>query len=81
MQNALEQYFVDNNAYPTSLAILKYTSPPLLGSEVDITSLTYTPANSNTTYTLSFKLENQKDDGTNVSGLSPNKIYKLTNKQ
>ena len=83
VQNALEQYFVDNNAYPAALADLKSTTPPLLGSTVDVsaTTYTYTPANTNTTYTLSFVLENQGDSGDNVTGTSPTKTYAVTNKQ
>jgi len=81
IQNALEQYFVDNNAYPAALADLKSTTPPLLGASVDTASYTYTPANTNTTYALSFVLENQGDSGDNVSGTSPDKVYQVTNKQ
>lgn len=81
IQNALEQYFVDNNAYPAALGDLKTTTPALLGSSVDVTPFTYTPANTNTTYTLSFTLENQGDSGDNVTGTSPNKVYQVTNKQ
>ena len=81
IQNALEQYFVDNNAYPAAVANLTTTDPPLLGSTVDTASYTYTPANTNTTYTLSFVLENQGDSGYNVTGTSPAKAYTVTNKQ
>jgi len=81
IQNALEQYFVDNNAYPTALANLKSTTPPLLGTSVDTASYTYTPANTDTTYTLSFTLENQGDSGDNITGTSPAKVYQVTNKQ
>ena len=78
IQNALEQYFVDNNAYPAALTTLQ---PSLLSSTLVLTPYTYAPANTNTTYTLSFLLENQGDSGDNVTGTSPDKVYGVTNKQ
>lgn len=81
IQNALELYFADNDAYPAALADLKATTPPLLAASLVLVPFTYTPANANTTYTLSFVLENQGDSGDNVSGVAPNKIYSVINKQ
>lgn len=81
IQNALEQYYVDNNVYPPALANLKATTPSLLSASVVTSNYKYIPANRDTTYTLSFTLENQDDTGDNVSGKSPNRSYQVTNKQ
>ena len=81
IQNALEQYYVDNNVYPPALANLKATTPPLLGTSVTTSNYRYIPANRDKTYTLSFTLENQDDTGDNVSGTAPDRSYQVTNKQ
>ena len=81
IQNALEQYFVDNNAYSANLAALKATTPPLLGADVAVADYTYVPANTNTTYTLGFVLENQGDSGDNIVTVGTDKVYQVTNKQ
>jgi type II secretion system protein G len=81
IQTALETYFTDNNAYPATLAALQTSNPPYLDTTMTLTPYTYTPANNDTTYTLSFVLLNQGDNGTDVSGTAPNKIYVVTQKQ
>lgn len=91
IQTALEQYFVDNNNYPSNLVALK--TPPVsdtdseyasayLYSDLDLKNYTYkTTGNPPSSYTLSVKLKNQKDSGSNIVGNSPNKLYQVTNKQ
>jgi type II secretion system protein G len=85
VQNALEQYFSDNNAYPTGdAAAMKtaLTGANVLGSDVNVTKLTYThDAGPPECYTVQFTLENQGDSGDNVSGTSPNKIFSVKCKQ
>lgn len=86
VQNALEQYFLDNNStYPTSTdaATMKtaLVDAKLLGSGVTVTGLTYEHTASPEGYTLSFVLKNQNDSSDNVSGTSPDKIYSVTAKQ
>jgi type II secretion system protein G len=86
VQNALEQYFLDNNStYPAAAdaATLKTTlvGAKLLTDSTNVTGLTYTHTASPEGYTLSFVLKNQNDSGDNVTGTSPNKIYSVTAKQ
>ena len=86
VQNALEQYFLDNNStYPAAAdaAAMKtaLVTAELLGSDVDVDSLTYVHTASPEGYTLSFILKNQNDSGDNVSGTKPGKIYSVTAKQ
>lgn len=89
VQNALEQYFLDNNSvYPTAAdaaalrTALGSTGAKLLSDTTDVTGLTYahvdTPAEG---YTLSFTLKNQKDLGDNTSGTEPNRVYSVSAKQ
>ena len=85
VQNALEQYFLDNNStYPSSAdaAALKtdLVAAELLGASANVTDLDYehlTPEG----YNLSFTLRNQNDSGDNVTGAKPDKIYVVTAKQ
>ncbi|HSX02905.1 MAG TPA: prepilin-type N-terminal cleavage/methylation domain-containing protein [Candidatus Saccharimonadia bacterium] len=72
IQKGLEEYFVSNNVYPNALSDLTASNPPILktvptdpknsGEYV----YTYTPANTNSTYTLHGCLENGGDSGTGV---------------
>jgi type II secretion system protein G len=90
IQKALEEYFLDNNVYPGSL------TPLTTGSTPDIASIptdpknghpaqyvyTYTPGNSDTTYTLTACLENSNDSGQDVvPPISPctTKTFELVN--
>ena len=88
IQKGLEEYFVDNNSYPAALSNLTAGSAPIMkvvptdpkntGNFV----YTYTPANSNTTYTLDACLENDQDSGTDViAAVSPctTKTFQLVN--
>ncbi len=82
IQNALEQYFVDHNAYPGTLATLQGANPViLLDADMDLLPYTYTPGSANTTYTLYFELENQGDTGDNVEEISGVNYYQVENKQ
>lgn len=81
IQNALEQYFVDNDKYPASIDALKGTTPPLLGEAVVTTPYTYAATDSNTKYTLSFVLENTNDNSEGVTTSGSDKIFQVTNKQ
>lgn len=79
VQNALEQYFVDNNAYPTAAQSLAVLVPTYLTKADVYAGLTYT-LNSSGGYELSFVLANQAETaGDNVKG-DP-KIYFVTSKQ
>jgi type II secretion system protein G len=86
VQNALEQYYLDNNStYPaaadTTAMKTALTDAVLLSANTDVTDLTYAHTSSPESYTLSFVLKNQKDSGDNVTGTEPNKIYAVTAKQ
>jgi len=86
VQNALEQYFLDNNStYPAAAdaAAMKtaLVDAELLSDSSNVTGLTYTHTASPESYTLSFVLKNQNDTGDNVTGTKPNKVYSVTAKQ
>ena len=81
LRKALEEYFVNNNVYPPSsgtvgtggvLAELTTGSAPIVKTlptdpkNASPYVYTYTPANSNSTYTLNACLENDSDSGGNV---------------
>ncbi len=88
LRKGLEEYFVNNNVYPNALSDLTVGSAPIVktiptdpknsGNFV----YTYTPAASNTTYTLNACLENDQDNGSNVIGpVSPctTKTFQVVN--
>jgi general secretion pathway protein G len=88
LRKGLEEYFVNNNVYPNALTDLTTGSAPIVktlptdpkGSPW--MQYTYTPANSNSTYTLSACLENDQDAGANVTApVSPctTKTFQLVN--
>jgi general secretion pathway protein G len=88
IQKGLEEYFVDNNAYPAALSSLTAGSAPIMKTipadpkNVAPYTYIYTPANSNTTYTLTACLENDQDAGTDViAAVSPctTKTFELVN--
>lgn len=88
IQKGLEEYFVDNNAYPTALTALQAGSAPIMKTiptdpkNTGAYIYTYTAANSNTTYTLDACLENDQDSGTDViAPVSPctTKTFQLVN--
>ena len=86
VQNALEQYFLDNNStYPAAAdaAAMKtaLVDAKLLGIDVDVDSLTYVHTASPEGYDLTFVLKNQNDSGDNVNGTNPDKFYKVSAKQ
>jgi hypothetical protein len=68
----LEEYFVNNNVYPATLAELTKGSAPIMKTiPTDPTGKSpylyvYTPANNKTTYTLDACLENSADNGSDV---------------
>lgn len=76
LQTALEQSFVDNDVYPATLAELV---PSYLAAvpTAPANSYNYAPGAGNTTYTLSYTLQNTNDKGPNVVA----GVYTLTNKQ
>jgi type II secretion system protein G len=90
IQKGLEEYFVDNNSYPPALSNLTVGSAPIMktiptdpknGNPTQY-QYVYTPANSDTTYTLDACLENDQDAGTDViSPVSPctTKTFQLVN--
>lgn len=87
VQNALEQYFLDNNStYPAAAdaAAMKtaLVNATLLSASSSITGLTYAHTTTPEGYELSFVLKNQNDNSPdNIKGTSPNKVYYVTAKQ
>jgi type II secretion system protein G len=78
VRKGLEEYFVNNNVYPSLLTDLTTGSAPIvkvLPTDPKNTGAyvyTYTPANTNSTYTLTACLENDADTGTSVvAAVSP----------
>ena len=83
VRKGLEEYFVDNNVYPassgtvtaggTTLAELTTGSAPIIKTlpqdpkNTGVYLYTYTPANTNSTYTLKACLENDADNGANTA--------------
>lgn len=73
IQKGLEEYFVSNNVYPAALTDLTAGNPPILKAVPTDPknsapfTYTYTPAGTNTTYTLKGCLENGGDNGTGVA--------------
>jgi type II secretory pathway pseudopilin PulG len=81
LRKGLEEYFVNNNVYPASSGVVASggalneltlgTAPIAKTLPVDPKNTSpfqyvYTPANSNSTYTLNACLENDQDAGSNV---------------
>jgi type II secretion system protein G len=76
IQKGLEEYFVNNNVYPDTQALMitdlqAGTAPIMKAVPTDPTNVapyvyTYVAANTDTTYTLSACLENSGDNGTDV---------------
>ena len=81
LRKGLEEYFVNNNVYPSSsgtvgtggvLAELTVGTAPIVKTlptdpkNASPYVYVYTPANSNSTYTLNACLENDQDNGSNV---------------
>jgi type II secretion system protein G len=91
VQKGLEEYFVSNNIYPSAsnwqTDLTSGTAPIMKAVPNDPKNAspyvyTYTPANSDTTYTLTACLENASDSGTNtVAAVSPctTKTFQLVN--
>lgn len=93
VRKGLEEYFVDNNSYPTQLSDLTVGTAPIMKTiptdpkNTGAYVYTYVPANSNTTYTLSACLENDQDNSTDViaasssnnTGCTTNKVFQLVN--
>jgi general secretion pathway protein G len=73
VRKGLEEYFVNNNSYPAALSDLTTGSAPIMKTVPNDPKNTgnyvynYTPANTNTTYTLRACLENDQDNGANVT--------------
>ena len=82
VRKSLEEYFVNNNVYPSSsgslgasgvLAELQAGSAPILKTiptdpkNSGVYVYTYTPANTDSTYTLKACLENDADNGANTA--------------
>lgn len=74
IRKGLEEYFVNNNSYPADLNTLTTGSAPIIktlpadpkGGNPAQYVYTYTPANGNTTYTLTACLENDADSGDSI---------------
>mgnify|MGYP001793111551 CR=1 FL=1 len=89
VRTVLEEYFVNNNVYPAALTDLQTGSAPIIktlpadpkGSPWP--AYLYTPANTNSTYTLDACLENDQDNGANVTATNmtncTTKTFELTN--
>ena len=73
VQKGLEEYFVSNNIYPNQLSDLTTGNPPIMKAvptdpkNTGVLVYTYTPAGTNTTYTLKACLENGGDTGTGTN--------------
>ena len=86
VKQSLEEYYVDNSVYPATLNDLvtagNMQSVPTDPKNVSPYVYTYTAANSNTTYTLTACLENDKDSQ-GIAAISPctTKSFQLTNGQ
>ena len=88
VRKGLEEYFVNNNVYPTALSDLTTGSAPIIKTlptdpkNVSPFVYTYTPANTNSTYTLTACLENDADSGdSTIAPVSPctTRTFQLTN--
>jgi general secretion pathway protein G len=72
LRKGLEEYFVNNNVYPSALSDLTTGSAPIVKvlptdpKNSDPYVYTYATANTNTTYTLNACLENDQDASANV---------------
>jgi len=72
IQKDLEEYFVDNQAYPANLGLLTVGSAPILKAVPTDPKNTgpfvyvYAPSNSDADYSLTACLENNQDTGTDV---------------
>lgn len=90
IRKGLEEYFVNNNSYPAALATLSTGTAPILKTvptdpkNTGTYVYTYTPAASNTTYTLKACLENDQDNSANVAtdaacGTATSKAFSVVN--
>ena len=88
VRKGLEEYFVNNNVYPNALTDLTTGSAPIvkvLPADPKNTGAyvyTYTPANTNSTYTLTACLENDADNSdSTLAPVSPctTRTFQLTN--
>jgi type II secretion system protein G len=88
LRKGLEEYFVNNNSYPNALTDLTTGSAPIVKTlptdpkNTGAYVYAYTPANTNTTYTLTACLENDQDSGDSViAPLSPctTKTFQVVN--
>lgn len=73
VRKGLEEYFVNNNAYPATLPELEAGSAPIIKTippdpkNTGVYVYTYTPAAANSTYTLKACLENDADNGASTA--------------
>jgi type II secretion system protein G len=94
LQNALEQYYVDKNEYPTgdTIAALSGLFTPAAGEtkylSVDPTTMAsqsggkdYNYTSDGATYSLSVQLEDTNATGPGVTTEGSNKVYTVTSKQ
>jgi len=79
IQNALEQYFVDNDVYPADLATMVPTYLTSVNDDPQGNTYegAYAEGNPATTYLLTYTLQSTGDSGPNVI----NGVYTLTQKQ
>ena len=82
IRDKVEEYFVDNGAYPATLGDVTGFTAPDDPKNVSPHVYTYTPANSNTTYTLTACLENANDSqGSAPVAPCTTKTFQMTNAQ
>lgn len=80
LQNALEQYFIDNDAYPAAATWQAdlVTAGLLTAAKNDPQGSAYAITQADTSeYSLAYTLQNTNDTGPNITG----GVYTLTNKQ
>lgn len=82
LQNALEQYYVDNEAYPATSGWQATLTPDYLtGALTSPDALAYTYLGSDSTYTLQVGLADTNASGPNVNETPDPRRYELVNKQ
>lgn len=81
IQINLEKFYDDQNQYPSKLLELAPIYMPEIPPAINNTPWEYMPSPNNSRYILKINLENQKDDGLNVTQESGKTYYQLYSKK